>query len=537
MSEVKRKYYNKRQIESMAVAARNEYIVASRGFGKSVGIDAPRLLRNVHAMPGSTGAFLSNTYAKLLQNTLPAVASALDSLGFKRDVHYVIGRKPLKGFAKPLFPPFKYDHVMSWYNGTIVHLLSFDRAMSANSMNLDWVLGFEARYLDYEKTKVEVFPAIRGQSEYFGKCPWHHGRVFTTDMPMDRKGSWIFEKENDMDPELIEYIKQLYAKYSYYKYSVDASPHSQRRQREILKELNKFRSIANYYAEYSAFDNIEILGEQFIADQRRDLPDLIFNVSILNKRLRKVDNGFYSALNRDIHCYEAYNNEYLDSLAYNLDRSRKIDCRSDADLSEAHPLAISLDYNAAINNLIVSQLIDNRHKTVNAFYVKTPRKLPDVVQEFCSYYAHRINRHVTYYYDSTAIWETAQSGNGYAEDVIDILSRNGFIVEEIYLGVPMRQDKKHLMIDNAMKGDQRYPFPSFNLGRCEFLMIAMEQTETSITAKGFGKNKNPEKKPDTPQEPDEYKTHVTDAWDTNYVGCSLYPPGTQNTNQMPTHWG
>lgn len=522
----------------MGIAARNEYIIGSRGVGKSLGIDAPRLLRNVHAMPGSTGAFLSPSYAKLLQNTLPAVAAALDQMGFKRDIHYVIRRNPLKGYAKPLFPPFDYSHVMSWYNGTIVHLLSFDRAMSANSMNLDWVLGFEARYLDFDKVKSEVFPAIRGQIDIFGKCPWHHGSVFTTDMPMDRKGSWIFDKEKDMDPDLIDYIKRLYAQYSSFKYADKQTKYTRRKQRELLKELNYFRSKATYYAEYSAFDNIEILGEQYIADQRRNLPDLIFNVSILNKRLRKVENGFYSRLNRDIHCYEAYDNEYLDSLNYDLDRTRKIDSRSDADLSDDQPLTVSLDYNAAINNLIVGQLLDRRHKTVNAFFVKTPKKLADVVHAFCDYYVYRSNRHVTYYYDSTAIWETAQSGLGYAQEVIDILKRNDWIVEEVYLGSPMRQDKKHLMIDNAMKGDNRYPFPEFNIGRCEFLVIAMEQTETSITAKGFGKNKNPEKKPDSPLEPDEYKTHATDAWDTNYIGSSLYPPGRNSSgNGIPTHFG
>jgi len=185
----------------MAIAAKNEFIVASRGFGKSEGIDAPRLIRNVFAMPRSAGALLSPTYGKLLRNTLPAVFHALDRLGYRRDIHYVVGRKPPAklNFGRPLIEPFNNDYVITWFNGSIQHLLSFDRPMSANSMNLDYVFGFEAKYLDYNKIKDEVLPANRGNINHFGHCPWHHGQLFTTDMPTTKSGRWILEKENDMD--------------------------------------------------------------------------------------------------------------------------------------------------------------------------------------------------------------------------------------------------------------------------------------------------------------------------------------------------
>ena len=218
MSEFQ-KWFNGKQLEAMMIAAKDEFIVASRGFGKSVGIDAPRLLRNVTAMPRSNGALISPTYAKLLSNTLPAVCYALEEFGYKRDVHYVIGREPKSklNFAKPYIQPFKYENTMSWYNGSILHFLSFDRPMSANSMNLDYLLGFEARYLNYDKMVTEVFPANRGNDRYFGNCPWHHGMSFTTDMPIQKSGQWILEKQKDMDPELIEMIKLTYQEYMKYK--------------------------------------------------------------------------------------------------------------------------------------------------------------------------------------------------------------------------------------------------------------------------------------------------------------------------------
>ena len=49
-ANVIRKFFNKMQRQAMAIAAHDEYIVASRGTGKSEGIDARFILRNVPAM-------------------------------------------------------------------------------------------------------------------------------------------------------------------------------------------------------------------------------------------------------------------------------------------------------------------------------------------------------------------------------------------------------------------------------------------------------------------------------------------------------
>ena len=64
------KFFNRAQLDAMQISAHDEYIVAARGTGKSEGIDARFILRNVWAMPGSTGALLSPTYAKAWGNTL-----------------------------------------------------------------------------------------------------------------------------------------------------------------------------------------------------------------------------------------------------------------------------------------------------------------------------------------------------------------------------------------------------------------------------------------------------------------------------------
>jgi len=519
------KYFNQPQSEAMAVNAKDEYIIASRGLGKSEGFDARVMLRNIFAMPRSNGAILSPTYAKLLQNTLPAMAYALSRWGYHRDRHYYIGRRPPKtaNFAKPLREPFSYDHVIVWFNGSIQHLVSFDRTMSTNSMSLDYIIAPEARFLNFDKIKSEVNPAVRGNREHFSACPWHGGSFFSTDMPTSKSGTWLLDKEKEMDKDLINLIKLLYIDYksTKEKFRDNETLHSKRKLAQLEAELSELRSNALFFAEYSAIDNVEILGEDWIAKQKRELPSLIFQTAILNMRLKKIPNGFYSSFDEETHCYTPKASAILDLLGYNLDKKRN--CLWDTDVNPNAPLSIANDYNAAINNLVVGQTRGRFARTLKSFFVKTPKKLKDVVNDFCDYYEPHLCRDVIYYYDTTATNQDAAGNLTFFETVMQVLQSRGWRVTPKFIGQPMRHDTKHEMINNGMKGDDRYLFPMFNLHNCEYLKLAMEQTGIKIGRNGFEKDKSAEKYEDSPEQPDETKTHVTDAFDTLYIGMCLFP--------------
>lgn len=530
------KYFNRAQLEAMAIRAKDVRIIGSRGVGKSEGFDSVRLVDNVFSMPRSVGAIISPTYAKLLQNTLPAVAAALERWGFKRDVHYVIGRKPPKSlkYKAPLTDPFSYDHVMAWFNGSIINLLSFDRSMSANSMSLDYVMGFEAKYLDYQKIVNEVYPANRGERVEFKTCPLHHGTYFSTDMPTSKLGMWILDDEKKMDVELLDTIKSLYAELAYFKKS-PISTYTERQIAFCRKEINALRKKAFYFAEYNVFDNIELVGLDWINQQKRDLPPLVFQTAILNKRIFKKANGFYSALDDKLHFYTAENSSYFEKLDYDLQKAAKNSCLADTDIVKDMPLCIAFDYNAAISSMAIGQQVGKTIATRKSMFVKTPRKLPELVQDFCDYYRLLINRDIIYYFDSTAIHTSAASSESYHNIVVRILSANGFNVRDVYIGNPMRHDEKHTYIDLALKGDGRYLFPTFNLYNNEYLKLAMEQAGVKVGRNGFEKDKSMEKLEDSPDFPDEQKTHITDAWDTLFIGCNFYPVDMLDS-LPPTEW-
>lgn len=513
------KYFNPAQVLGMVVDAKDEFIVGSRALGKSEGFDARRSIKNIFSMPRSNGAILSPTYSKLLQNTLPAMAHGWERWGYIRNVHYYIGRKAPRtaGFQTPYIEPFSYEHVIHWFNGSIMHLISFDRAMSTNSMSLDYVIGPEAKFLNFDKIKNEVNPALRGNRQYFKDCHLHGGSFYSTDMPTSKSGMWILDKQNEMDSDLIDLIKLTYLEYISHKDK--NTVHHNREAKRLKDELTWLRSKALYYAEFNVFDNLEVLGEEWIAKQKRDLPALIFRTAILNERLKKVPNGFYSSLEENIHFYTPPAAEHIEELNYTRFKSS---CIWDTDIHPDLPLRIANDYNAAINSLVCGQKINNEMRTLKSIFVKTPLKLADVVQNFCDYYTLRINRDVIYFFDSTAIFENPVSGKSFSDIVISVLTANNFRVTPVYIGQPISHAMKHEYINLALKGDPSYLHLRFNLHNNEYLKIALEQAGIKIGRNGFEKDKSAEKEPDSPEQPDEVKTHITDAWDTLFIGSQFY---------------
>lgn len=532
----KKKFFNRMQREVMMVQTNKTYVVAARGTGKSEGVDAPFVLRNVWKMPGSTGAMISPSYAKAWGNTLPALVNGLKMWGYYPDRHYYIGRRAPEsaGFAKPKREPLRdaWQNCIHFWNGSVMLILSFANAMSANSMSLDWVIGPEAKFLDYNKIKSEVNPANRGNLDDFPGCPWHHSELYTTDMPTTKGGRWILEKENDMSQAHINLLRSMYKERADY-LAKPVTDWTRRQVRELTDDISRarlfqpvqhpdplnkqVREFAVFYAEYDVLDNLEVLGEDFIWQMKRDNPPLIWRTAFLNERLFRVANGFYSALDEKLHFYIPRDIKEVYDLQFESD-----DCLLDDDLQPLVPLHVSFDSNASISGACIGQKDGDKMRTLRSFFVKTPDKLPELCKAIGHYYHNKINRDIVFYYDHTFVWETGKDDESYADTITRELTDCGFDVTGVYIGQQPRHDWRHKEIDRALKGGDGLLFPLFNLYNNEFLKIAMEQTGVKTGKGGFEKDKGPERLPDSPESPDEYKTHITDAWDTLFVGMNFY---------------
>lgn len=528
MSE-KRIYFNKPQRLTQLIGANTTVIVAGRRTGKTDSIAAPFVLRNMQRMPGSTGGIVVPTFKHGLTNTIPGLLAAWKRWGYVEGLHYVVGKKPPKSFRQPIIDPKDYEHVISFYNGSVAVIISQDRPGSSNSLTLSWLLVDEAKFIDYAKLKDETLPANGGIKSYFGKHSFNHSIMILSDMPQTQKGSWFLHYRDKMDPDLIatieatvyeiwrtkERIRTLNAK------GETVPPYLKGYIRRLDRDLNKMRSVAVYYREYSSIENLQLLGENYIKQMKRDLTPLTFQTSILCQRIGIAKDGFYSSM-REGHKYDANDNQYLDTLGFDYDFSA-LDSRADKDVDPDAPICIGMDYNANINWIVCGQPRDRRLNVIKSFYVKFERKIPALVEDFCRYYASHRNKTVVFYYDATAL------GSNYAVNeqdfrwvVVHEFERQGWRPEAVYLGNPMRHDEKYLLINQGFAGKQRL-MPFFNRSNNEDLILAIQSAGVSRGRNGFRKDKSGEKLAESEEDLLEHRTDGTDAFDTLYIGCEKFP--------------
>lgn len=511
------------QMRYMMCSSRSSVNICSRRWGKSF-IVALRIMENVLEMPGSLGVFVASSFRQAHSRTLPSALMAMDAFGWKRDVHYVIGHRPdpRLGFKDPIFCPSDLKDVIWFANGTLMVIVSQEVVLSANSMTIHWLVGDEAKGLDYDKLSNEIFPAIGGSSVYFNditKCPHLWGTHFFTDMPCNKEGLWLIKKyENECDQEAYDTIIGMELK----KRRLMREPQNTYTQQQIAyltRTANILRYNTMYYQERPIFDNIAVVGPDYVRRCERDMPPLAFRTSILCKRIEKVEGMFYESFDKKLHTYHATDNTRLNNY-----KAQKYDCLLDTDIDRTKPIAISFDYGALINWLIAAQVQGTTHKTLKSFFTKNKQRLREVIQLFCEYYEAHPNKTVFYYYDATALATGyVEIGHSAYDIVHDEFRKHGWYVKDKYLGTPMGHDRKHRIINEAFEG-REHLMPVMNEDNNEELIQAMMLAELQIGTKGVRKNKSGEKSLETETSlPLEHRTDATDAWDTNFLGCLTLP--------------
>lgn len=516
-------YLHKGQYMWYLVNARESVNICSRRWGKSYLI-ALAIQRNVLEMPKSTGVFLASSFRQAHSRTLPSALMVLDQLGWKRDIHYVIGHRPDKklGFDNPYFMPNDLKDVVWFANGTIMVIVSQEVTMSSNSLTVNWLVADEAKGLSYKKMNDELFPAMGGNSFHFNdvvKYPHLWGKDFTTDMPVTKDGLWLVKRyEKFKDPELYKLIVRLVLR----RMTLASQIQNTYTSAEILRldrEIALLRNRCLYYQERPIFDNIDVVGADYIKRQERDLTPAVFNTEILTKRLTETEGKFYVSYDPEVHTYTATDNSKLNDY-----RKQEYDCLLDTDLDRHKPIAIAFDYNAQINWLVAGQINGTILRTLKSFYTKYDRRLREVIQDFCRYYAAHVNKTVIAYCDSTAkSVNYVEKGHDAIWTMTDEFEKLGWTVVLKYMGNPMRHQDKHLVINNAFQGQESL-YPMFNKDNNVDLLQAIPLTAFKFGTKGLQKDKSEEKELENSETlPYEHRTDGTDAWDNLFLGCLLYP--------------
>lgn len=317
---------------------------------------------------------------------------------------------------------------------------------------------------------------------------------------------------------------------------------------EHVKELqrNSF-----YFVRASTLDNVDILRDSYIAKMKRDLPPLIFAVSILGLKQQKVADGFYfnldienlhgylpetcPAIEGSMHLKRAYDtkgNSMGDYETPDFDAlSDKNDCTTDGDIVDALPLEIGFDYNSNINWVVTGQTygVNGRDtlSVLGSIFVKTPDMLEQLCEKWNKYYApHRMhNKQVNFYYDAQAKFRAyaLQNSKDFKDIVIGCLRKYGWDVNPIDMGKIYDQEGKYIEINQSLGGFAS-PMIRFNRENNEALIIAMENAGVSRGYNGFKKDKSGEKLDEDADDSirAEYRTDGTDAFDELFLGVKHY---------------
>lgn len=580
-------YMNRAQQYAHNIGARDTRIVASRRTGKTVSI-ADKISCCVMSMPRAAGIFLGNSEKQLKTRTVPAMLEALEKfVGWKvgRDVWW--GRPPKKAnVPDPFIMPKDWSNVISFFNGTVIYLVSLEVVGSANSLTVNFIIADEARFLKKKKLDADVMPTlsgIPGSSE--PNNPHFKSTYFVSDAALTLSTAWMEAEGDKMQLEVfdesgqplfnekgmkmtyhelrtkIEVLVKMYKTNDALYRKGEITESSYNRARIVLTDtLNRLRCRAFNFCKFSTLDNLDIVGIDYIKRMKRELPPLVFAISIMNMTRTKTNTGFYANFRRDVHCYTSSNVLMLNNAfgsqtgeifiggqrkeviyeGYDFARFAKSNCSTDGDIDRSKPLLIALDYNSNINWIVTGQIQERRGMeclmTLKSLFVKYDEKLRELLKAWDKYFTPHKERckKVIFYYNNTGKQGSyATTAPRFYQIVIDELTSYGWDVTSVYMGQGMAHEEKYMMINDgftgapAMKSGKTYLFPLFNEENNDELLTSIENAEVENGYRGFRKDKREEKRPEKEDgsNPLEWRTDGSDAWDDLYIGANFYPDG------------
>jgi hypothetical protein len=510
-----------------------------RGTGKTEGPIADFVYENVRLMPRSLGAIVSVTYEKMLTFIIPKLIKAWERIGYLMEVHYWV-RKTAPEHLRikmPYLPVANTKQFIHHANGAGNICISMDRKGTGNAGDIDYIAGDEMRFVKRDNFD-EVLNANRGNVEHFGHLSAHHSVLLTSDMPQDMKGRWLLEFAELVDEQVIDAIISIQQKL----FELQEKLQNTRSKAQQLKiqriidkwthDLNELRVGEVYVSYASTFDNVHALGLDAIKNLRRTLSDYIWQLSVLNKKVAIVENGFYplfddSPVDEGGMTYTATDHRRLDALEITDYSTLRRDSTWDTDCRNDQPLHLAMDHNKSITWIVIGQIKSksNARRVIqvqNSIYVKDPQRIRHAVDLFVAYYKPRmeINKTIYYYYDHNSVGEDSSRDYSFADEVFQQLSRAGFLVVKKYIGKAPTHKAKYELIHDMMEGrNPKLPKFEINSTNNETLIDAIKQTDVKIggRSEGFEKNKDRETDKSFPQE---LAPHGTDALDILICGIA-----------------
>lgn len=488
----KRIVLNPMQVLLEIAQQRIRTVQVGRAGGKSTGA-AIDMKTVIYDMPRSKNFVQTETYQQGLTLTLPSTVKALDMIGFKKDIHYFVGRKPPKSWRweEAWEPPLDPKHSIYFYNGTVYDLLSQD--VSSRGANYSAGMCDEAQNIDPQKFQAETIPTMRGEAKRFENRKTYRRLSLYCSMPRTRRAEWIFEYEKLAEQYPEEYL----------------------------------------WISGPSRVNAVNLPDGWFTDQKKLLMPSEYDIEIKNIRPKRVLGGFYPFFDDNEHTYTAFNNDFFygkidNSNGYEVDDFNDLNCMQDADLLVNEPLDISMDYGAWFNGIVTGQESRNTFRWLSAMSIDENKRFEDLLKMWCEYYRFHRNKVAYYWYDHTALDRDARAEE-YPEIVKRVLHNYGWDVRDMYIGGQPSADDRYRFMGWLHRGDREgLPRVAYNRHHCKYLIISLNNAKVKQGTTGYRKDKSDEQNHDIDQRT---TTHFSDAHDTLLMG--KYAHLTMPTTRVP----
>lgn len=526
--------------------SRSSKVLAGRGTGKSAFL-AFNMADVTIGLPRMMGGFCGASAKQNFTRTMPNVLKIMNLLGFTEGVYYFLGQPPARlRWPTPLAKPRTWENCVSFANGFVWQMISLAVKGSANGLNLSALMGDETKYMPWQRVKEEVLPTLRGDfmppsARKVEQKRWGYGvdirrnnhylsQLWVSDAGLNNR-ECMWEKEAEYETlEVNEKIAEKMAEIRYLERYHPKQAQLLAQNENFLRELYALRAQSETFWRFSSIENAALLGgEAWIRQMKRELPDLLFRLQILNQPRGNAKDGFYcnfSELNTYVSdeitdiVYDKYSTKIkgkaLDvqqwptdfetlSLDYDQLQHDGEDCSLDLDLDYHEPLRIALDANADVNCFVVGQTRMFRGRAallvMKEFFVQDEIRLRGLSKLFAQYYKPFLRRGCkeVIFYVASSIKQGANVAYALEESeksrfdivVADELSSYGFQVTRAEF-TSWRQERKYQFINDCFSGaESPAVFINAEAHRCVYLRAAIENA--SITPGTFKKYKGSEK--------------------------------------------
>jgi len=398
-------------------------------------------------------------------------------MGLIEHEDYVVGIKPPSHFTKCLDEPRKYENVISFANGRRIQLMSMDRAdLQRGGTYTDGAADEAALIPHHHVTKV-LIPSLRGFVREFNTPLRGVFRAYTS-IPWKPSGYWSLDYELKAQSQPDMY----------------------------------------HWEEANAYDNIDVLGQDYLTRLEAELPYLEFLVEVMNERVRKVADAFY-------HKFDPEKHTYTPGYIYTEgERGIILDKRADPDgIKDAHykaddVLDLSFDFSGFFNCCTVWQeamISEGRTKRrmeycLRQLFVKSSEgKVGELVDKFCTTYARHRFKAVRLWGEPRGHDAKADTSRTMFQQIQDRLVRQGWQVEiRVRPGqVKAHRERNYFMNEVLAETNPALPCVRYNDATCKDAIIAMQVT---AVRDDYQKDKSKESDRAFPQE---HAPHFTDTTD------------------------